>query len=278
MSSRQSKKLPSTKPSQTIKLLDGVEYSMTEVLDNMNSDEYYYGFLATRVLSSSIIKMILDSPRTYSHYLRNSDAFDDSSALKIGRYLHVSVLEPHKVNDLFEVVPVKTRTSNAFKEAVANTRKTVLTQSEHDKVMYMVDALMTKNAVLDLLKGAEFEVPAVGLIHDIPFRAKADILRPYAVVDLKTTADAKTFPQAARNKWHYDIQAVLYSMLFNRDPKSFVFICVDKGSYDVGIFTMTDEAVQSGLKKLKKACDIYAQFFGQYAFEELEEYIITGEI
>jgi hypothetical protein len=265
MSSRQSKKLPSTKPSQTIKLLDGVEYSMTEVLDNMNSDEYYYGFLATRVLSSSIIKMILDSPRTYSHYLRNSDAFDDSSALKIGRYLHVSVLEPHKVNDLFEVVPVKTRTSNAFKEAVANTRKTVLTQSEHDKVMYMVDALMTKNAVLDLLKGAEFEVPAVGLIHDIPFRAKADILRPDAVVDLKT-------------KWHYDIQAVLYSMLFNRDPKSFVFICVDKGSYDVGIFTMTDEAVQSGLKKLKKACDIYAQFFGQYAFEELEEYIITGEI
>ena len=230
------------------------------------------------MLSSSIIKMILDSPRTYSHYLRNSDAFDDSAALKIGRYLHVNVLEPHKVEHLFEVVPVKTRTAKAFKETVANTNKTVLTSAEHDKVMYMVDALLTKQPVLELLSGAEFEVPAVGLIHDIPFRAKADILRPEAVCDIKTTSEVKTFPHAARNKWNYDIQAVLYSMLFNRDPKSFVFICVDKGSYDVGIFRMSDEAVASGIKKLKKACDIYYQFFGEYAFEELEDYIITGEV
>ena len=278
MSQQHSKSQLLKRQQQTIKLLDGVEYDIAEVLDNMHSDEYYYGFLATRVLSSSILKMVMDSPRTYSHYLRNSDNFNDTAALYIGRYLHVNVLEPHRVNDLFEVASVKTRSAQKFKELATSSNKTVLTSAEHDKIMRMVDALLTKEQVMEYLTGAEFEQPAVGLIHGLPFRAKADILRPEAVVDLKTTNEIKTFPNAAKHKWHYDIQAVLYSMLFNKDPKSFVFICVDKGSYDVGIFKMSDEAVKSGLAKLMRACELYNQFFGEYAYEDLEDYVIEGEI
>ena len=42
-----------------IKLLDGKEWDKQELLDNMMSDDFYYGYLSKAALSSSSAKMLI---------------------------------------------------------------------------------------------------------------------------------------------------------------------------------------------------------------------------
>ena len=46
----------------TIQLLDGKTYKRDEILEKMNDDSFYYGYLGKAALSSSTIKLLLDSP------------------------------------------------------------------------------------------------------------------------------------------------------------------------------------------------------------------------
>ena len=51
--------------------------------------------------------------------------------------------------------------------------------------------------VKNILEGARFEIPAIDTYNDLAFRGKADILKDGVVIDLKTTADIKSFERSA---------------------------------------------------------------------------------
>jgi len=56
-----------------IKLLDNSLWDKDKLLHDMQSDDFYYGYLGKAALSSSSIKLLLDSPRTYYNVTKYSN-------------------------------------------------------------------------------------------------------------------------------------------------------------------------------------------------------------
>ena len=78
-----------------ITLLNGDTYSKEEIISMAYDDEFYYGVLGKNALSSSALKMLLKSPKTYRNVLNYGST--ESAALVLGKLLHWMVLEPHKI-------------------------------------------------------------------------------------------------------------------------------------------------------------------------------------
>lgn len=114
------------------------------------------------------------------------------------------------------------------------------------------------------------------MINDIPFRAKADILRENeAVFDLKTTSDISGFNYSAR-KYGYPAQVFIYCTLFNVPFSEFKFIVVDKGSKDIGIFSVSESFYNEGQRLVLNAIGIYTSYF--INAEDIRNYVIYGEL
>jgi hypothetical protein len=110
------------------------------------------------------------------------------------------------------------------------------------------------------------------MIDGIAFRAKADILKPNMIIDLKTTTGVKDFRYSA-DKYSYDLQAYLYKKMFGVDH--FIFVAIDKGSLDIAIFECSDEFYAKGEAKLEQAISNYKYFFGEEDMD-LNQYVLRG--
>jgi hypothetical protein len=65
----------------TIKLLDNTEHEVQELIDNSYSEDFYYGYLGKAAFSSSALKLLLDSPKTY-HYVTQYGQEQNSKTVK----------------------------------------------------------------------------------------------------------------------------------------------------------------------------------------------------
>lgn len=258
--------------SKEIKLLDGQVFEYSELLEKMQYDDFYYGYLNRAALSSSSLKKLLQSPKAYQSSLEESQ--DETKALREGKLIHLLLLEPHKEETL-QVIDVKSRTAKAYKDAAIEFgSENTYTAVEIAVAKKVVRAVKDCPEAWDMIYGAATEVPAVGNIMGYPFRAKADILhKGTRIVDLKTTADIHKFKYNAYS-FGYDAQAAIYTHLFGL--KEFTFLVVDKSSYDVGIFTTTPEFINGGKEKVAKAIGIYREYFQEG--KPISSYIIRGEL
>jgi len=180
------------------------------------------------------------------------------------------ILEPHKIDELV-IVDVATKAGKAYKEAKAQGLE-VYTTKEIKDAERLADALLRNDEAVHYMNKAEFEIPEVAMIDGIPFRAKADILKPNMIVDLKTTTGLNEFRYSAA-KYSYDLQAYLYREMFGVD--NFVFVAIDKGSLDIGIFECSDEFYESGKRKLEQGIANYKYFFGTEEID-LNQYVLRG--
>ena len=253
-----------------ITLLNGEAYLKQEILSMMYDDNFYYGHLGQHALSSSSLKTILKSPKTYRNVLKYGSG-EDSPALRAGKLLHWMILEPHKVNSL-HFVDMATRNSKAYKDAEAKYEEVYLTK-EKNAAERVADALLRNEGALRLLNKAEYEVPEIMMIDGLPFRGKADILREDCLVDIKTSSDLSAFRYSA-DKYGYDLQAWLYCKMFNRDK--FVFLVIDKGSCDIGIFETSEEFLARGEQKFRQAVDTYKHFFIEE--NDLDQYVLRATL
>ena len=101
-----------------ITLLNGEAWAKEEILATMYDDKFYYGHLGKHALSSSSLKMILKSPKTYRNVTKYGDPNGDSPALAAGKLAHWMVLEPKKMDDVW-VVEASSKNTNIYKEAKA---------------------------------------------------------------------------------------------------------------------------------------------------------------
>ena len=263
-----------------MKLLDGSTATKKHLLQHATDDDYYYNYLGRVCFSSTIIKTLLNSPKSFYYYKKYGDQ-QESAALSLGRIIHVMAIEPEAFNDQYELVEVKSKNTNKFKAAREASEKTCITLTEYEQANRIVDALMKNDAYTQRLSNSRGEVPAIGEIGGYPFRAKADILKEPFMYDLKTTTDLRAFPFAAK-KYGYDIQAYIYTELFGIQAKNFEFIAVDKNSLDIGIYSVTEEFIESGREKVEHALDTYTNMFaGKTDGEcesELNNYYIKGTL
>lgn len=254
-----------------IKLLDGKLYDKAELLKRMSDDEFYYGELNRLALSSSSLKTLLSSPKTYKFSLKYGSA--ESQALRDGWLFHTAILEPN----IFEAqtfIDVQSKNTKKFRDAKAENPR-IFTAKEKSDAERLADAFLRNEHAKELIRNSEFEVPVIGEVMGMPFRGKADVLAKDRIVDLKTTTDIKGFSYSA-NKYGYDVQCYLYCNLFNLTHKDFYFLVLDKGSLDIGIFNCSEEFYFRGEEKVEKALDLYNKFFIQGA--DLDNYCLTGEL
>ena len=251
-----------------ITTFDGKNWDKQEILDNMYDDSFYYGYLGQNALSSSSIKTLLSSPKTY--YFTTKYGSGETQALRDGKLFHTMVLEPNKLDDMI-FVEAATKASKEYKLA-KETGKDVYTNTELKAAERLTDALLRNEAVKEYLIKAEFEVPQIAMIDGIPVRAKADILKGNTIIDLKTTTGIKDFRYSA-DKYSYDLQAWLYREMFGVD--NFVFIAIDKGSLDIAIFECSDEFYAKGEEKFKQGVSNYKHFF-QTDGVDLDQYVLRG--
>lgn len=253
----------------TIKLLDGKIYDKNALLKKMDNDEFYYGELNKLALSSSSLKTLLSSPKTYKFVQEYGS--EETQALRDGWLFHTAILEP----DVFSAqtfVDVQSKNTKKFKDAKLELGK-VFTIKEKNDAERLADAFYRNEHALQLITDCSFEVPVIGEVQGKPFRGKADVLSNDRIVDLKTTSDIKGFPYAAK-KYGYDIQCYLYCSLFNKKHDEFKFLVLDKKSLDIGVWDCSEEFYFAGEEKVAKAIDLYEKFFVQGY--DLDNYCLSG--
>ena len=251
-----------------ITTFDNKQWNKEELLDNMYDDSFYYGYLGQNALSSSSIKTLINSPKTY--YFTKKYGSGETQALRDGKLFHTMILEPGKLDDII-FVEAATKASKEFKLA-KETGKEVYTKSEKKAAERLCDALLRNEAVKEYLTKAEYEVPQIAMIDGIPIRAKADILKGNTIIDLKTKTGIKDFRYSA-DKYSYDLQAWLYREMFG--VENFVFIAIDKGSLDIAIFECSDEFYEKGKAKFEQGVSNYKYFF-QTEGVDLDQYVLRG--
>lgn len=251
-----------------ITTFDNKKWGKAEILANMYDDSFYYGYLGQNALSSSTIKTLLSSPKTY--YFTTKYGSGETQALRDGKLFHTMILEPEKLDDII-FVDAATKASKEYKLA-KETGKEVYTKSEKKAAERLCDALLRNEAVKEYLIKAEYEVPQIAMLDGIPVRAKADILKGNTIIDLKTTTGIKDFRYSA-DKYSYDLQAWLYREMFGVD--NFVFVVIDKGSLDIAIFECSDEFYARGKEKFEQGISNFKYFF-QTEGVDLDQYVLRG--
>ena len=252
-----------------ITLLNNEVWGKEEILAQMHSDSFYYGHLGKHALSSSSLKMILKSPKTYRNVTKYGDPNGDSPALAAGKLAHWMVLEPRKIDEL-HFVDASTKNTKIYKEAKEQYGEVFLTK-ERSAAERLTDAIFRNEAALQLLTDSEFEVPEIAMLNGLPFRGKADIIQGDTIIDYKTTAELLSFKWSA-DKYGYDLQAYMYLRMFNK--KKFTFLVIDKASTDIGIFETTDDFIAKGEQKFIQAVDNYKYFFQDG--NDLDQYVMRG--
>ena len=241
---------------KTIKLLDGSTWNKIELEAKMMDDDFYYGELSSLALSSSSIKDLLDSPKTYA--FRRKYQQKESQPLRDGWLFHTAILEPH-VFEAQTFIDVQSKNTKAYKEAVAEHGR-VFTMKEKKDAERLADAFYRTEMSLKYLGASDFEVPTIGLVDGYPFRGKADILGQNRIVDLKTTIDIGGFHYSCQ-KYHYDCQVYIYCNLFDVPYTEFKFLVIDKGNLEMGLAHCSEEFYLSGQKKVREAISKYKAFF-----------------
>ena len=252
-----------------ITLLNNETWGKEEILAEMYNDDFYYGHLGQHALSSSSLKMILKSPKTYRNVTKYGDPNADSPALSAGKLAHWMVLEPHKIDEL-HFVEASTKNTKIYKEAKEKYGEVFLNK-ERKAAERLTDAVLRNEAALELIQGSEFEIPAIEMIEGLPFRGKADIIKGNVIIDYKTSADLSSFKWSA-DKYGYDLQAYMYKRMFKAED--FKFLVIDKGSCDIGIFETSDEFIARGEDKFHRAVDNYKYFF--QGDTDLDQYVMRG--
>lgn len=254
-----------------MKLLDGKEYDKKDLLANMDSsDAFYYEFMGLdKVLSYSSAKYLLESPKWFLHKKTKPDP--ETQALRDGRLVHAQILEPQKY-DTFEFVDTSTKSTKKWKLAVEEFGKAnTFTLKEKYMNNRISSAFLQNDRCVSFMKGSSVEVSGLYVQDEIPFRGKADILRAGEfVADVKTTGSGlkditlksgevvNQFSFAVKD-YHYDLQAYLYTQMFNCND--FYWLVVDKSTTDIGVFKASEETLATGKIKLDAAVQIYKAFF-----------------
>jgi hypothetical protein len=251
-----------------ITLLNGEHWGKEEILTQMVLDDFYYGHLGKYALSSSSLKTLLKSPKTYRNVIKYGGD-SDSPALRQGKLLHWMVLEPHKIDKL-HFVDVSSRNTKAYKEALSQHDEVYL-EKEREDAERVTDALLRNEEAIKLINKSEFEVPAIEMLDGFPVRGKADILKEGHIIDIKSSSDLSGFRYSA-DKYGYDLQAYIYKRLFNASKVT--FLVIDKGSCDIGVFEASDDFIARGEDKYRQAIDLYKYFFVEG--HDLDQYVMRG--
>lgn len=216
-------------------------------------------------VSKSWLDWIERSPAHLKAYLDGLNRYD-SEEMDIGRMAHCLILEEDRFLKQFVAAPKVDKRTTAGKEKWAefefnNQGKTLVTQDQYKLVFNIRDAVMRHSKAAALLRNGE---PEQTIVWKDPesgelCKARADWLRQNAIVDIKTTRDARPseFAKSIAN-YRYHVQAAHYEAGFNLNR--FIFIAVEKDPpFGVAVYFADSEMVKSGTEARARNLGSYAE-------------------
>lgn len=192
---------------------------------------------ASEGLSSSALKLMLKSPLHYKHQYIDGHRNGSTAAMLMGSLVHTMVLEPEKMASEYLVVDVSTRTTKAYKEAVAAMAPnlTAVLQHEVDRAQRIADAVLSHTTASTLLSGCVSEHSVYWDEDGQLAKCRPDIWRQ----DINVLADLKTTASAAPADFSRDIYNLGYHIsaewymrgverITGSRPDSWAWVCVEK--------------------------------------------------
>jgi len=240
---------------------------MNEIIEALRDDSKYYGDFGRQYLSNSDIWTLLKEPEMFRK------PKEETTPMVAGRYFHVSVLEPEKKH-LFDIVDSSTRSTKHYKEVSGG--KLLLLKREAEHLDWLI-AKMKSNFKFhtDIFNPKNiYEQPGICTLFGHQWKGKADIITPDILIDIKTTSNIDKFKWSSRD-YNYDSQAYIYQQIFG---KPVIFYVIDKSSGRLGIFKPSENFIIGGRDKVKKALEVYENFFVEGSEKEISQYITEVEL
>jgi|TARA_X000001316_G_C921773_1_gene36354 hypothetical protein len=235
-----------------------------DIIEKLKSDEHYYGEFGKQYLSNSDIATLLKDPLSLGKPSKASTAF------LVGGYFHTCILEPDKLKK-YKVIESSTRNTKLYKELSGG--DLCLLQHEVDQIELLSEKILNNKVCRDLIQGANiiYEQPGITELEGNMWKGKADIINKNEklIIDLKTTNDITMFRRSA-SKYNYDSQAFIYSKIFGYE---FMFIVIDKNTKQIGLYDCSDDFLNRGYDKVKRASEAYDLFYNTENFDATQYFI-----
>ena len=239
------------------------------IYDNIDIDEYH----SSAGISSSGISLILDCPARYyyEYYIKDhtSTSKQQNEKYKIGRAVHMLVLEPEKFHSTFfcmnSHVNLTTKIGKeiyAQAELEANGRD-IIRFFEWQEIKNMADAVK-KHPIWKNLKDGKVEQSIFwkGGTFDTLLKSRPDFFNDKIIIDLKTTDSIKTFSNSIYSYGYHRQAAMQIDALKQSDGKErfFAFFVVEKKEpYLTACYTLDKESLIIGEKEYLDAAALYTE-------------------
>jgi len=224
--------------------------------------------------SYSSMKKIIDSGIDYAVAAKTGMLGEPSSPyIDLGQLAHMLVLGG---KDTFAISPYPnflTKEARTWRDEQLAAKKNIITDDQFKAVTNMVQNIEDHPLTKEFLLGDDWkhEVEMFAKTSEgVALRGKADALKvnddSLIVSDIKTTAQFDKFKKAA--SWnHYDLQAVVYTMVASVSQKidphmcNYYFCVVETiAPYRVQYFHASLEFLEAGERKLRKCIDSIVEF------------------
>jgi exodeoxyribonuclease VIII len=238
------------------------------IYNNLDINEYH----SEEGISSTGISLILDCPKRYYYEYKESKEetiSKKSDKFKIGRAVHLMVLEPKKFDETFYLMHESVNlTTKVGKEAYAQAEikangRDILRKGEWEEIVAMAESIK-QHSIWDGFKDALVEQSIFwdGGIYNTRLRARPDIFNEKIVMDIKTTDSIANFSKSLYNYGYHRQAAMQVDGLKSIDGKDrhFAFFVVEKKApYLTACFTMDAASLNYGRQQYLDGAAMYAE-------------------
>lgn len=229
-------------------------------LVDITNDEYH----SCEGYSKSALVTYRDSPiKFYNEYILKQKELKESDDFLLGQLVHTILLEPHKMGQYIPKPRFDKRTKQGkedvakFEEYAKEKNISAIDVDIYTKATDLAKNVLANSVAATILQDAECEKSIFWQDQDtgLTFKSRPDIIKGSIVADVKTCKDVteKGFQRSCMD-YGYFIQAAMAKVAMQyigREFDRFVFICVDKTSYEVVLYILDEQAIEYGLNQYK---------------------------
>jgi len=259
---------------------------LNELVDDMPNEAYHS---TKNTFSSSQLKLMLEDPELFhATYIAKTEERVSIPAFDIGTYFHTMVLEPHKIEEDCAVYPGIRRGKEWEKFKEENEGKAIITKSEHEQAMRIVEAAKNSPVAMNYINNGKPEVSAfIEVVVDsgdiycgdkvlgkegwektkhkakgvnLILKGRADCLGSNYILDLKSTTGNAKSEKSIKDKvndYYYDLSAAFYLDLFSavldKKMETFIWTFASKDIGNCKNWVASRDVIKVGRAKWKKA-------------------------
>ena len=205
-----------------------------------------------KALNWSTLKLMADSPLLYS-WRQSCKPVEDKPAYVMGRAVHVAILEPDRMDELYVQQPdwVDRRTKKGKEWLAEQDGREVLTPDQWATAEGCARAVAKHGDASALLADTQRELTVEWKVENVECKGRVDAVKRMALPDLKTCRSLERFERDAaqflyRGQLAFYFDGARAAGLLDANADAYI-IAVETGEpHDVAAFRLPDWHLQQG--------------------------------